>query len=167
MDRLRRTLGDGVPLDMVFPDEETEPVPFLQSSQSASTSDEDIPARTPRPQPASQRLTSARDSIISPTSPHHARRSRQFAAIQATRPAPPPPSPPAKRLSAIAENPSAATALPAIRISTDRASTPDSLWYEGDTEGGDSPKQWGHRRTSRLYTNTEARRIKRVPVPVA
>ncbi|KAJ7917125.1 hypothetical protein B0H13DRAFT_1995921 [Mycena leptocephala] len=157
MDRLRRKLGDGVPLDLVFPEEETHPVPVLRSSLS---SDEDLP-RTARPPPP-HRIRAARDSLLMPGA-HPSRMP------QATRPAPPPPSMmPAltprdlKKLSIIAER----EELSPPSSPSDRAST-DSERYEGDTEAEFAPR---HRRASRLYVydqQADPRRIKRVPVPMA
>ncbi|KAJ7489112.1 hypothetical protein FB451DRAFT_1166828 [Mycena latifolia] len=142
MDRLRRTLGDGVPLDLVFPEEETAPVPVYRDS-----SDEDLPRRR---QPAPQRIRSARDSLV-------IAQPQRYATPQPVRAAPPPPSPTPswtsraeKKLSIIAEREE-----PLQRSSAD---------YEGDTEDA-APTR--HRRSSRMYDGGDVRRIKRVPVPVA
>ncbi|KAJ7779155.1 hypothetical protein B0H16DRAFT_1501679 [Mycena metata] len=155
MDKLRRTLGDGVPLDLVFPDEETQPVPMLHSPAS---SDEDLP-RTARPPPP-HRIRAARDSLLVP----QPSRQQRFAP-QATRPAPPPPpmvpTPrDLKKLSIIAEREEPSPPSP-----SDRAST-ESERYQGDTEA-DFPST-RHRRSSRLYDQVDVRRVvKRVPVPYA
>ncbi|KAJ6606853.1 hypothetical protein B0H10DRAFT_1956757 [Mycena sp. CBHHK59/15] len=152
MDRLRRTLGDGVPLDLVFPDEETQPVPVLRSAPPSYNEALLTPtARRPRP---AQRLSAARDSlIIAPNTPHHAHR-RQSSIHE---PAPPSPE---KKLGVIAENPDEPTVvcLPELGFASDRSSS-DSEWYEGDTEA-EAAQPWGQRRS-------DARRLKRVPVPSA
>ncbi|KAJ7125525.1 hypothetical protein C8R43DRAFT_1240820 [Mycena crocata] len=162
MDRLRRTLGDGVPLDLVFPDEETHPVPIL-CTPSAASSDEDLPRRVPRPRSSqTPRISAARDSLVVPTA--HAPRQRFF--VQHSRPAPPPPSPTPprsllraeKKLSIIAEREEP------IAPVMERPST-DSESYQGDTEADPAPTR--HRRSSRLYDQADAHRIRRVPVPIA
>ncbi|KAJ6551125.1 hypothetical protein B0H19DRAFT_1263817 [Mycena capillaripes] len=158
MDKLRRTLGDGVPLDLVFPEEETHPVPVFHSRSSLS-SDEDLPRATARPPPP-HRLRTARDSLLVP----HAQAARL--GPQAARPAPPPPpmlpslTPrDLKRLSNIAEREEPSPPSPlSLRAST------DSERYMGDTEAEFAPR---HRRSSRLYDGAEPRRVRRVPVPMA
>ncbi|KAJ7722882.1 hypothetical protein DFH07DRAFT_284100 [Mycena maculata] len=143
MDRLRRTLGDGVPLDLVFPDEETS-----SASQARPISYGQAPPHT------QQRIRSARDSLV--LSPH------QRFDIPAARPAPTPPMPTPrseKKLSIIAEREE-----PRLPAPSERAST-DSEQYQGDNEADSPPTR--HRRASRLYDETDARRIKRVPVPAA
>ncbi|KAJ7444595.1 hypothetical protein B0H11DRAFT_2088837 [Mycena galericulata] len=171
MDRLRRTLGDGVPLDLVFPEEETQAVPTMRDNgpllrvapsdpyERILASDADHPFRAP-PYNPHQRIRSARDSlVITP------RASRQQFDIQAARP---PPTPPRltprseKKLSIIAEREEAHPPMP--ESPSDRSST-DSEYYQGDTEADAQAKR--HRRSSRLYDQTDARRIKRVPVPNA
>ncbi|KAJ6598172.1 hypothetical protein DFH09DRAFT_1356508 [Mycena vulgaris] len=145
MDRLRRTLGDGVPLDLVFPEEETHAVPVLRSPPTSE--------RTPRPQSA-HRISAARDSLVVTQAPR----------LQPVRPAPPlPPMTRAeKKLSIIAEREEPCPPLPSP--ASMRSST-DSAQYEGDTEADFAPAR--HRRSSRLYDETDVRRIRRVPVPTA
>ncbi|KAF7313861.1 hypothetical protein HMN09_00543700 [Mycena chlorophos] len=59
MDRLRRTLGDGVPMDLVFPSQDSP----LSSTSSSSEEDLPSPAR-------SQRIRHARDSmLLAPAAP--------------------------------------------------------------------------------------------------
>ncbi|KAJ7234760.1 hypothetical protein B0H12DRAFT_154464 [Mycena haematopus] len=153
MDRLRRTLGDGVPLDMVFPDEDTQPVPVFHSPTS---SDEDLSHLAARPPPP-HRIRAARDSLLVP---QPSRRS----SLTAPQPVRPPPPPPAltprdlKKLSIIAEREEASPPSPSERGSV------DSERYEGDTEADFVPR---HRRSSRMYDGSDERRIKRVPVPMA
>lgn len=128
MDRLRRTLGDGVPLDLVFPDEETRAVPTLHASDAYG---------------APQRIRNARDSLVV---------SGRYTP-QPVRAAPPPPTPtPTSR---------AEKKLSIIRESEEPYHAP----YEGDTEADADTTR--HRRSSRLYDDGDARRIKRVPVPTA
>ncbi|KAF7303859.1 hypothetical protein MIND_00615800 [Mycena indigotica] len=57
MDKLRRTLGDGVPLHMVFPDD-TSP----DDSPLSSSSEEDLPILIPQ-----RRIRHARDSLLLPS----------------------------------------------------------------------------------------------------
>ncbi|KAJ7850606.1 hypothetical protein B0H14DRAFT_3664114 [Mycena olivaceomarginata] len=139
MDKLRRTLGDGVPLDMVFPDEETHPVPMLHSNSSSSSDSEEDFLSHARP----HRIRAARDSLLVPH-PQSLRQQRVPGAPQA-------------KLSIIAERPEPSPPSPAYRGST------ESERYQGDTEGEFAPR---HRRGSRLYDGSE-RRVKRVPVPAA
>ncbi|KAJ7149126.1 hypothetical protein C8R46DRAFT_1359116 [Mycena filopes] len=146
MDKLRRTLGDGVPLGLVFP--ERSPTGSSDSDLDAEEEEEAAAPRRRAPQP--QRIRTARDSLVGLG---HGRALNP----QATRPAPPPPpmvpSPrELKKLSIIAEHP------------YPRGST-ESERYQGDSEG-DFPKH--HRRGSAMYDGCgqgDARRIKRVPVP--
>ncbi|KAF8176345.1 hypothetical protein K438DRAFT_1979139 [Mycena galopus ATCC 62051] len=156
MDRLRRTLGDGVPLDMVFPEEDTQPVPVLHSPTS---SEEDFSHFTARPPPP-HRIRGARDSLLVPQPSR-----RSSLTPQAVRPPPPPPAmAPAltarqlKKLSLIAEREEPSPPSPL----SDRGST-DSERYQGDSEADFAPH---HRRSSGLYDGSQ-RRVKRVPVPTA
>ncbi|KAJ6482560.1 hypothetical protein C8R45DRAFT_1215329 [Mycena sanguinolenta] len=152
MDRLRRTLGEGVPLDMVFPQEDTQPVPVLHS---ASSSEEDLPYLATRPPP--HRIRGARDSLLVP---QPSRRS-SLPVPQAVRPPPPPPAltpRDLKKLSIIAEREEPSPPSPSERGSV------DSERYEGDTEADFVPR---HRRGSGMYDGSDHRRIKRVPVPLA
>ncbi|KAJ7054175.1 hypothetical protein C8F01DRAFT_1164207 [Mycena amicta] len=106
MDKLRRTLGDGVPLDLVFRDQ-------------PNSSDEDLPARVRASQPPPHRIRSARDSLLLP---------------QPTRAAPSAPamSPrSAKKLSIIAEREEPYFIQPP---SPSERGSVDSERYEGDTE---------------------------------
>ncbi|KAJ6516906.1 hypothetical protein C8R47DRAFT_1032392 [Mycena vitilis] len=151
MDRLRRTLGDGVPLDMVFPEEETHAV----LSYSSASSEEDLP-RTARSPPPPHRIRAARDSLLVP---HPATPRRFSTGPQPARAAPPPPpmvpvptTRELKKLSIIAEREE-----PFARPST------DSERYMGDTETDFAQR---HRRSSRMYEGGD-RRVKRVPVPMA
>lgn len=84
MDRLRRKLGEGVPLDLVFPAGDEL---FLVSREKELPQ---APPPTPRTPKTAGRISSARDSIAS-VSPHRA--PRKFIAPKASRPAPPPPTP--------------------------------------------------------------------------
>ncbi|KAJ7312973.1 hypothetical protein DFH08DRAFT_1087493 [Mycena albidolilacea] len=155
MDKLRRTLGDGVPLDMVFPDEETHPVPMLHSNSSSSSDSEEDFLSHARP----HRIRAARDSLLVPH-PRSSYQQRVPGAPQAVRAPPPPPAltpRDLKKLSIIAERPEPSPPSPAYRGST------ESERYQGDTEGEFAPR---HRRGSRLYDGSE-RRVKRVPVPAA
>ncbi|KAK7052075.1 hypothetical protein R3P38DRAFT_3386623 [Favolaschia claudopus] len=160
MDRLRRTLGDGVPLDLVFPDEETQPVPLLRTSSSSSSSEEDFPQRAPPP-----RIRAARDSLLIPNAQRMP---------QPVRPAPPPPpmstrTMPAltprelKKLSMIAERAEDAEFSPPSpdRVSMDSYASA----YQGDSES-EAVASRGHRRSSRTYDGSEGRRVRRVPVPI-
>jgi len=71
MERLRRKLGDDVPLDLVFPIEEE---PIHVSQQVVEGKDILIPPVMPSNQRAPVRISSARDSIFACDSPHRARR---------------------------------------------------------------------------------------------
>ncbi|KAJ7650892.1 hypothetical protein FB45DRAFT_889038 [Roridomyces roridus] len=142
MDRLRRTLGEGVPIDLVFPDEETFPVPAYPHDSVP-----DAPQYTKSAPQRIQRIRSARDSLV-------------VAHIQA-RPLTPRSL---KKLSIIAEREEpydvAIDALPPLPspAPSDCASesTTDSECYHGDNEGES---------TTRRQSLTH--RIKRVPVPAA
>ncbi|KAJ7220739.1 hypothetical protein GGX14DRAFT_431907, partial [Mycena pura] len=144
MDRLRRKLGDGVPLDLVFPDEETHPVPMLHSASWAS-SDEDVSSqRAARPPP--HRIRAARNP------PHAARLAPPPPPVKAPSPTPRA----AKKLSIIAEHEEACPPSPSDR------GPKDSERYEGDTEAEFAQT---HRRSLCVYE--QPRFIKRVPVPAA
>ncbi|KAF5367278.1 hypothetical protein D9615_010463 [Tricholomella constricta] len=98
MDRLRRTLGDDVPLRLVFP------------SPSDESSDESLPSPTP-PDPESQTQTAparhvAPDSLILLSAP---------AVPQASRPAPPPPPGSPPRSSSRSTKPKAKTKKSVLR----------------------------------------------------
>ncbi|KAF9465978.1 hypothetical protein BDZ94DRAFT_1252722 [Collybia nuda] len=84
MDRLRRKLGEDVPLDLVFPSGD-EPSP-VSSGEERPLPALPIP-RAPKP---AGRISSTRDSIAS-VSPHRA--PRKINVPKPSRPAPPPPTP--------------------------------------------------------------------------
>jgi hypothetical protein len=97
MERLRRKLGDDVPLDLVFPsdsseDSEDTDVLDISPSSSVSSSPTSSPGSSPmRSKPKSGRISNARDSIAY-FSPHRAPRA-SFIPPEASRPVPPPPAP--------------------------------------------------------------------------
>ncbi|KAG6909768.1 hypothetical protein DXG01_015484 [Tephrocybe rancida] len=123
MDRLRRLLGEDVPVGLVFPrpsgsDSESGSEPSLTSSGGTS-SEEDLSTpntsplsptsplldvdfhaeektspHVPHTPPRKKKITNARDSLVLPSSPSKSpRTSQNFVAPQASRPAPPPPAP--------------------------------------------------------------------------
>ena len=95
MERLRRKLGDNVPLDLVFPSasdsydsgSSEDTYSFTSSSPSSSP-----PASPTRRTKLNSRIQNARDSIAEPLSPHRA--PRTFLSPKASRPAPRPPGVP-------------------------------------------------------------------------
>ncbi|KAF7324678.1 hypothetical protein MKEN_00509300 [Mycena kentingensis (nom. inval.)] len=145
MDKLRRTLGENVPLDMVFPGggPGSSPAPSPLSS-----SDEDLPAHVRRHGPPPPRIRAARDSMLLPNDARVA----------------PPTSREAKKLSMIAEREEAPRYYQPGRASYSSASASergsvDSERYEGDTEA--------EREREYVRSQRRASYVKRVPVPAA
>lgn len=100
MDRLRRKLGEGVPLGLVFP-QDTDVADSACVDTAVETT---IPVLPPSPRPRSAgRIIHTRDSIAS-SSPHHARRKPVVVQLKASRPAPPPPFEPRRHTTSGQEN---------------------------------------------------------------
>jgi hypothetical protein len=99
MDRLRRKLGDGVPLELVFrtdTDMSSHEAPQAKTVTESALQDKPaarIPTPTPRPQ-TGRAIAATRDSVALPTSPHRAHRIKRkpVPKLVASRPAPPPPT---------------------------------------------------------------------------
>ncbi|KAK7049887.1 hypothetical protein VNI00_005317 [Paramarasmius palmivorus] len=160
MDRIRRKLGDGVPVELVFPENDTDddiydtpsprqsrttvihisaPTP-VKHDHVTSTSIPPLPSTPPPQRPAKSRgtgISGARDSIVS-SSAHRGHRVKRkpVPQLEPTRPAPPPPVDVQKRkdrLSLILENPED------ISPSKLRQTTsPTSEWFSED----DGIEQW-------------------------
>ena len=162
MDRLRRKLGDGVPLDLVFPRENEE-------VNGEAKKEKELPAAppTPRNSPAA-RISYTRDSMsmVSP-SPHRARRRKVPVTLKASRPAPPPPEPHQRKqkkqekLCAIIESPdehgsgcSEEFGVKRVGSESPRTSSESAVseWYFSDGESASEVNVWS---TRKGYTGWE------------
>ncbi|EEB96702.1 hypothetical protein MPER_04120 [Moniliophthora perniciosa FA553] len=151
MDRIRRKLGDDVPVELVFPDtDDDDQVTFTQPVSRTPTIihirasvDNDhvtstpLPSLPPTPRPTRARSTgihSARDSIVS-SSAHRGHRVRRkpVPKLEPTRPAPPPPVNADRPLSLILENPQERDYK-----SRRQPTSPASEWFSED----DGIEQW-------------------------
>ncbi|KAJ7584244.1 hypothetical protein C8J56DRAFT_953035 [Mycena floridula] len=103
LERLRRTLGDGVPLNMVFKEDLLEE----EAEEKEEKQQKVLPAI-----PARRTISSTRDSIALPSSPHRVRR-KPVPKLVASRPAPPPPSSESKTACSAAKPPRKPKAKPA------------------------------------------------------
>jgi len=105
MERLRRKLGENVPLDLVFPSNSDSSDSYSSASEdtyslalsspTSSSSSSSPPGSPTRRAKSKSRIQYTRDSIAEPLSPHRA--PRTFLAPKASRPAPPPPGVPSSR----------------------------------------------------------------------